>query len=125
MCYKGQYGRGIAENDRCWCNRSCKSRIFLLYWSQLKAVIGRTVIRWLDVKIKEFYYIATCADEEKSSIETTFACFGGYADCVEGTKKMGVIYNTGVYEKGAVINTPAIKEAYEMRWRYSVIFIVG
>jgi len=28
---------------------------------------------------------------------------------------MGVIYNTGVYEKGAVINTPAIKEAYEMR----------
>ena len=32
--------------------------------AQLKAVIDRTVARWLEVKDKEFYYITTMADEE-------------------------------------------------------------
>lgn len=32
--------------------------------SQLKAVIDRTVARWLEVKNKEFYYITTMADNE-------------------------------------------------------------
>ncbi len=82
--------------------------------AQLKAVIDRTVARWLEVKDKEFYYIATCADTEKESIETTLACFRGYADCVEGAKEMGVIYGTGVYEKGTVKDTSAMAEAYEM-----------
>ncbi len=82
--------------------------------AQLKALIDRTVARWLEVKNKEFYYIATCADKERSSLDTTLACFRGYADCVEGAKEMGVIYGTGVYEKGTVKNTPAMAEAYEM-----------
>ncbi len=82
--------------------------------AQLKALIDRTVARWLEVKNKEFYYIATCADEERASIETTLACFRGYADCVEGAKEMGVIYGTGVYEKGTIKGTPAMAESYEM-----------
>lgn len=82
--------------------------------AQLKAVIDRTVARWLEVKNKEFYYIATCADTGKESCETTFACFRGYADCVEGAKEMGVIYGTGVYERGEIRNTPAFAQAYEM-----------
>lgn len=82
--------------------------------AQLKAVIDRTVARWLEVKNKEFYYIATCADTEKESCETTFACFRGYADCVEGAKEMGVIYGTGVYERGEIRNTPAFAQAYEI-----------
>lgn len=82
--------------------------------AQLKTVIDRTVARWLEVKDKEFYYIVTAADEEQASAETTLACFHGYADCVEGAKEMGVIYGMGVYEKGEVQNTSAIKEAYEM-----------
>lgn len=82
--------------------------------AQLKAVIDRTVARWLEVKDKEFYYIATCADTGKESCETTFACFRGYADCVEGAKEMGVIYGTGVYERGEIRNTPAFAQAYEM-----------
>ena len=82
--------------------------------AQLKAVIDRTVARWLEVKNKEFYYIMTAADEDKSSMDTTLACFRGYADCVNGAKEMGVIYGTGVYEKGKVLNTPVMAEAYEM-----------
>jgi len=82
--------------------------------AQLKALIDRTVARWLEVKDKEFYYIMTAADGERASMETTLACFRGYADCVEGAKEMGVIYGTGVYEKGAVRDTRAMAEAYEI-----------
>ncbi len=82
--------------------------------AQLKAVIDRTVARWLEVKDKEFYYIITCADTEKQSCESTLACFRGYADCVEGAKEMGVIYGTGAYEKGEICDTPAFRQAYEM-----------
>lgn len=82
--------------------------------AQLKALIDRTVCRWTEVKNKEFYYIMTAADNSKSSLETTLACMRGYADCVEGAKEMGVIYGTGVYEKGEIRNKAAMTEAYKM-----------
>ncbi len=82
--------------------------------AQLKAVIDRTVARWLEVKNKKFYYIVTAADEENSSAETTLACFRGYAECVEGAEEMGVILGMGTYEKGDVIGHPAMQQAYEM-----------
>ena len=82
--------------------------------AQLKALIDRTVARWIEVKNKEFYYIVTAADSEKEAAETTLACFRGYADCVGGAKEMGIVYGMGVYEKGKVKDTEAMKEAYEM-----------
>ena len=82
--------------------------------AQLKAVIDRTVARWLEVKNKEFYYIVTCADTEKQSCERTVECFRGYADCVEGAKEMGVIYGTGAYRKGEIVGKSQMKQAYEM-----------
>lgn len=80
--------------------------------AQLKAVIDRTVARWTEVENKEFYYIVTCADEERESAETTLACFRGYADCVNGAREKGVIYGTGAYQKGEILGSPAMKEAY-------------
>lgn len=82
--------------------------------AQLKAVIDRTVARWLEVKNKAFYYIVTMADEERQSADTTLACFRGYADCVEGAVEKGVIIASGVYEPGKVKNTPAMEQAYQM-----------
>lgn len=82
--------------------------------AQLKALIDRTVARWEEVKDKEFYYIATAAEAEDNTLDTTIACFRGYADCVEGAKEMGIIYGVGVYDKGEILNTPMMKEAYEM-----------
>lgn len=82
--------------------------------AQLKTVIDRTVARWTEVRDKEFYFIVTCADEERASQERTIECFRGYADCVEGAKEMGIIYGTGVYEKGKIKDTPAFQEAYVM-----------
>lgn len=82
--------------------------------AQLKAVIDRTVARWLEVKNKEFYYIVTMADEGQESADTTLACFRGYADCVEGAVEKGVIIGNGVYELGKIKNTSVMKKAYEM-----------
>lgn len=82
--------------------------------AQLKAVIDRTVARWLEVKDKEFYYIMTSAEDSDSVMDTTLACFRGYADCVEGAAEKGVIYGKGVYERGEILNKPAMQEAYEM-----------
>jgi len=56
----------------------------------------------------------TAADEDRASMDTTLACLRGYADCVNGAKEMGVIYGTGVYEKGKIRNKVAMREAYEM-----------
>lgn len=82
--------------------------------AQLKAVIDRTVARWTEVKNKEFYYIATMADETVSSADTTIACFRGYADCVEGAVEKGVIIGNGVYEAGEIKNTSVTEKAYDM-----------
>ena len=82
--------------------------------AQLKAVIDRTVARWLEVKNKEFYYIATMADEPRQSADTTLACFRGYAECVGGAVEKGVIIGSGVYEAGKIKGTPAMTQAYEM-----------
>lgn len=82
--------------------------------AQLKAVIDRTVARWLEVKNKEFYYIITLADEEVSSADTTIACFRGYADCVEGAVEKGIIVGNGVYESGKIKSTGTMEKAYTM-----------
>lgn len=82
--------------------------------AQLKAVIDRSVARWTEVKNKEFYYIVTAADGDKEAAETTIQCFRGYADCVDGAKEMGIIYGMGAFEKGEVIGTKAMLDAYEM-----------
>lgn len=81
---------------------------------QLKAVIDRTVARWEEVKDKEMYYIVTMADKEEGSAATTLACMHGYAECVDGAREMGKIIAGGVYERGAVKDKPAMREAYEM-----------
>lgn len=80
--------------------------------AQLKSVIDRTVARWLEVKNKEFYYIATMADKELSSVDTTLACFRGYADCVEGAVEKGVIIGNGVHDIGEIKNTAIMNQAY-------------
>lgn len=82
--------------------------------AQLKALIDRTVARWLEVKDKEFYYIVTMADEDAASADTTLACFRGYADCVEGAVEKGVIIGGGAYEKGEIKSHPAMQQAYHM-----------
>lgn len=82
--------------------------------AQLKTVIDRTVAQWTNIKNKEFYYIMTSADTDKSAMDCTLKCFRGFAICLENSKEMGVIYGTGVYQSGEVKNTKFMNDAYLM-----------
>lgn len=82
--------------------------------AQLKTVLDRTVARWQQVRDKELYYIVTAADSERESAESTLASLRGYADCVEGAQERGVIWGMGAYERGEILGTEAMQEAYRM-----------
>lgn len=82
--------------------------------AQMKALIDRTVARWLQIKNKEFYYIMTSAEDSKDVMDCTLECFRGLAACLEGSREMGVIYGKGVYQKGEIERKPAMREAYKM-----------
>lgn len=82
--------------------------------AQLKAVIDRTVAKWLQIKDKEFYYIMTAAEDSDTVMDCTLECFRGLAACLDGSKEKGIIYGKGVYEKGEIQETPYMNQAYEM-----------
>ena len=83
--------------------------------SQLKKVIDRTVARWTEIANKDLYYIATAAEAERDTLDTTLACFHGFARCINGYEEKGTLYGKGVYEKGEVLNRPELMLiAYEM-----------
>ena len=82
--------------------------------AQLKALIDRSVARWLEFKDKEFYYIMTAAEDSDDVMDCTLECFRGFARCLEGSVEKGVIYGKGVYGKGEILNHPAMQQAYEM-----------
>ena len=82
--------------------------------AQMKALIDRTVAKWLQIKNKEFYYIMTSAEDSKDVMDCTLECFRGLAACLEGSVEKGVIYGKGVYQKGEISGMPAMRKAYQM-----------
>ena len=82
--------------------------------AQMKAVIDRCVRSWERIHNKEFYYIMTAAEDAKHTMDTTLACFRGFADCLEGSQEKGVIYGKGAYQKGDIKDLPVYQEAYNM-----------
>ena len=83
--------------------------------AQLKTVIDRTVARWHELANKELYYIATAEDTDENTLDTTLACFHGFAMCIDGYEEKGTLYGKGVAEKGEVVNRPELMTiAYEM-----------
>lgn len=83
--------------------------------AQLKTVIDRTVARWREIANKELYYIMTSAENDEDTMDRTIACFRGFAKCIDGYEEKGILYGRGVYEKGAVRNSPDLMRiAFEM-----------
>lgn len=83
--------------------------------AQLKTLIDRTVPRYTEISDKAFYFIATAADTDASMLEKTIDGIRGFTeDCLPGAVEKGIIYATGVWQKGEVNSTKFMKEAYEM-----------
>lgn len=47
-------------------------------------------------------------------MERTIDGFRGFTDCLDGPIEKGVIYGEGVWAKGEIKNSNAMKEAYKM-----------
>ena len=83
--------------------------------AQLKTLIDRCVARWREIANKDLYYIATAAEADEDTLDTTLACFHGFAMCIDGYEEKGTLYGKGVYEKGEVKSRPELMTiAYEM-----------
>lgn len=82
---------------------------------QLKTLIDRTVPRYTEIANKDFYYILTAADTDKSSLDRSIETLRGFTeDCLSNPHEKGIIYGVGAWQIGEIKNTPAYDEAYEM-----------
>lgn len=79
---------------------------------QLKTMIDRVLPRYTEVANKDFYFIATAAAGRRA-MERTMDSMRGFTDCLPGADVKNMIYGEGTYQKGEVIGTPAMREAYE------------
>lgn len=81
---------------------------------QIKTLIDRCCARYTQINNKEFCFIMTAADGNKGSLERTLETFRGFTDCLDGATEKGVIYGTGVWQKGEVKDKALMDEAYQM-----------
>ena len=79
---------------------------------QLKTLIDRTLPRYTEIREKEVWLIATAA-AGRGAMERTIDSMCGFTDCLPGSQVKGVIYGSGVYQKGEVLETRAAQEAYQ------------
>lgn len=86
---------------------------FYTMCGQLKTLIDRCCSMYTKITNKEFYFILTAADTDKALMERTVEEFRGFLYCLEGAEEKGVIYGTGVWQKGEVLNTNLPKIAFE------------
>lgn len=86
---------------------------FYMMNGQLKILIDRTLSRYTEICNKEFYFIATAA-EEKASMESTMDSLRGFTDCLPGATIKGLIYGSSVWQKGAIQGNKSMQEAMEM-----------
>jgi multimeric flavodoxin WrbA len=81
---------------------------------QMKTLIDRTCPRYTEISNKEIYFVVTAADSRKQAMERTLEGFRGFTSCLDGAKEKGIIYGTSAWNKGDVIGSEAMVQAYEM-----------
>lgn len=81
--------------------------------AQMKTVIDRSVMKWTKIKNKDFYLIATAAEDDDHVMSGTIKSFLGFLECLTDAREAGYILGKGVYNKGEIIGKPIVDEAYE------------
>jgi multimeric flavodoxin WrbA len=82
--------------------------------AQMKTLIDRTVPKYEVMSNKEFYFLITAYDPDKKNLERTVESLRGFTSCLNNPIEKGIVYGVGAYEKGAIKDTPAFKQAYNM-----------
>jgi multimeric flavodoxin WrbA len=81
---------------------------------QLKTFIDRNCFFYTQLSGKDFYFIMTAADGNKSAMDRTIEEFRGYLSCLDNAVEKGIIYGTGAWNKGDIQKSKAVEEAYNM-----------
>lgn len=87
---------------------------FYTMCAQLKTLIDRTVARYTEITNKEFYFILAAADGRKEALVRTVEEFRGFLDCLDGSKERGIVYGTGAWGVGEILNSEAMSDAYAL-----------
>lgn len=80
---------------------------------QMKVFIDRCLPKYTKISGKDFYFLATAADEN-AQLERTFDALGGFTDCLPEARVRARIYGGGLYAKGDAAGSQAEREAYEL-----------
>lgn len=82
--------------------------------AQMKTLIDRTYSRYMEIKDKDFYFIATAAVTRKEALKRTIEGFRGFTSVLNGANEKGVIYGTGAWNMGDIKSSDAMEDAYKM-----------
>ena len=82
--------------------------------AQMKMMIDRCCGPYTEMKDKEFYFIATAAEEDETIMDRIVANFMGFLDCLENPTVKGTLFCGGVWHTGEIKGNPKLQEAYEM-----------
>ena len=81
---------------------------------QMKIMIDRCCGPYTEMKNKEFYFIATAAEDDPHIMDRVVANFQGFLDCLENPTIKGTILCGGVWHVGEIIGKAALTDVYEM-----------
>ena len=82
--------------------------------AQMKTLIDRCCGPYTEMKDKEFYFIATAAEDDPGIMDRIVANFNGFLDCLENPAVKGTLFCGGVWHVGEINGNPKLQEAYEM-----------
>ena len=79
----------------------------------MKTLIDRTYADFMNLKNKEFYFILSCADPGRNSIDGAVEALRGFTVCLPYAEEKGIIYGVNAASHGAIRESEAMQEAYE------------
>ena len=82
--------------------------------AQMKTLIDRCCGDYTRITNKEFYFIATAAEEDESIMQRITDNLTGFLDCLENPVLKGTLFCGGVWLMNEIKGNPKLKEAYEM-----------
>ena len=81
---------------------------------QMKTLIDRCCGPYTEMKNKEFYFIATAAEDDEGIMQRIVDSFQGFLDCLDNPVVKGTVFCGGVWHTGEIAGKPALRQAYEM-----------
>ncbi|MGN0030139.1 MAG: flavodoxin family protein [Marinilabiliaceae bacterium] len=82
--------------------------------AQMKTLIDRCCGLYTEMKGKEFYFIATAAENDDAIMNRIVTNFMGFLDCLDRPTVKGTLFCGGVWHTGEIAGNQKLREAYKM-----------